>query len=129
MPKPCSWLNMTGQVTASSAQASLGSPCSSNLYNPAGTPHRRHLSHELQAGGEAIRKAVTVAVQSKDPALIQQLSALLEGEPGGAGPDTGNLLLLKMALGHFDEAAELAVGLARQDQEAGNYKVCLQSAP
>ena len=64
-----------------------------------------------------------MAVQSKDPALIQQLSALLEGEPGGAGPDTGNLLLLKMALGHFDEAAELAVGLARQDQEAGNYKV------
>ena len=78
----------------------------------------------VQAGGEAIRKAVGVAVQSKDPALIQQLSTLLEGEPGGTAPDTGNLLLLKMALGHFDKAAELAVGLARQDQEAGNYKVC-----
>ena len=87
------------------------------------SPLRTLFSLHVQAGGEAIRKAVRVAVQSKDPALIQQLSTLLEGEPGGAGPDTGNLLLLKMALGHFDEAAELAVGLARQDQEAGNYKV------
>lgn len=37
------------------------------------------------------------------------------------------LVLLYMALGRHVEAAEVAVGLARRAQEAGNYKACTSS--
>ena len=33
-----------------------------------------------------------------------------------------------MALGRHEEAAEVAVGLARRAQEAGNYKACTDSS-
>lgn len=48
--------------------------------------------------------------------MVQQLETHLAG-------DAGSLFLLHMALGRFEEAADAAAGLARAEQEAGNYKV------
>lgn len=41
-----------------------------------------------------------------------------------SSPTTTYLVLLYVALGRHEEAAEVAVGLARRAQEAGNYKAC-----
>lgn len=43
--------------------------------------------------------------------------------------NTTYLVLLYMALGRHEEAAEVAVGLARRAQEAGNYKACPAPCP
>ena len=42
--------------------------------------------------------------------------------------NTTYLVLLYMALGRHEEAAKVAVGLARRAQEAGNYKACTDPA-
>lgn len=73
--------------------------------------------------------------KEQDSALTQQLTQHLEGQLAGASPggalasdDTSKsstyLVLLYMALGRHAEAAEVAIGVARRAQEAGNYKVC-----
>lgn len=72
--------------------------------------------------------------QQQDPVLTEQLTHHLEGRQpeagtgsaimtGDASKNTTFLVLLYMALGRHEEAAEAAVGLARRAQEAGNYKV------
>ena len=92
----------------------------------------------LQAGGECLRQAVDLVATEQDPALTAQLTQHLEGQQSGAssggapgGGDSSKnssyLVLLYMALGRHEEAAEVAVGLARGAQEAGNYKVSVDS--
>ena len=94
--------------------------------------------HAGQAGGESLRQAVDLVTKEQDPALTQQLTQYLEGQQPGAPSDAAlamassdssakstYLVLLYMALGRHEEAAEVAVGLARRAQEAGNYKVCM----
>ena len=91
-----------------------------------------------QAGGDCLRKAVDLVAKEQDPALTHQLTQHLEGQQPRASAgaalvsdDTSAnstyLVLLYMALGRHEEAAEVAVGLARRAQEAGNYKVCTSS--
>ena len=70
----------------------------------------------------------------QDSALTQQLTQHLQGDQPGAAPGSAlaadgaskpctYLVLLHMALGQHEQAAEVAVGLARRAQDAGNYKV------
>lgn len=77
--------------------------------------------------------------KEQDPALTHQLTQHLEGQQPGAPPEvapmtdetsanTIYLVLLYMALGRHEEAAEVAVGLARRAQEAGSYKACTDPA-
>ena len=91
--------------------------------------------HAWQAGGNSLSKAVNLVAQEQDPALTQQLTQHLEGQQPGAAPgaaptteessaNSTYLVVLYMALGRHEEAAEVAVGLARRAQEAGNYKAC-----
>ena len=81
-----------------------------------------------------------LVVKEQDSGLTQQLTQHLEGQQAGASPrgapmtddtaaNTTYLVLLYMALRRHEEAAEVAVGLARRAQEAGNYKACTASAP
>ena len=84
----------------------------------------------MQAGGENLKLAVDLVSKTQDPALSDQLMQHLQRpqtqlQPDKAASDTSTyLVLLHMALGRHEEAAEVAVGLARSAQEAGNYKVC-----
>lgn len=88
----------------------------------------------LQAGGDSLKRAVDLVAKEQDPALSQQLTQHLQGQHSGAGAGSAlgadsasknstYLVLLYMALGRHEEAAEVAVGLARSAQEAGSYKV------
>lgn len=72
--------------------------------------------------------------KEQDLALTQQLTQHLKGSQAGVAPGSAlaaddasktstYLVLLYMALGQHEEAAEVAVGLARRAQDAGNYKV------
>lgn len=90
-----------------------------------------------QAGGDNLKSAVDMVAKLQDPALINQLTHHLQGRQQGALPSlqTGApgdrstyLVLLYMALGRHEEAAEVAVGLARSLQEAGEYKVSCSAA-
>ena len=91
-----------------------------------------------QAGGDSLRKAVDLVSKEQDPALTHQLTQHLEEQQPGASPgaapgtdeapaNSTYLVLLYMALSRHEEAAEVAVGLARRAQEAGNYKACTSS--
>lgn len=93
-----------------------------------------HLCNAAQAGGESLKSAVELVAKLQDPNLTDQLMQHLQGhQPGavslsalhtGAGADQSTyLVLLYMALGRHEEAADVALGLARTLQEAGNYKV------
>ena len=84
-------------------------------------------------GGDSLKKAIDLVAQSQDPAMTEQLTQHLDGQQSGSGPasaltaadaskNTTYLVLLYLALGRHEEAAEVAVGLARRAQEAGNYK-------
>ena len=75
-----------------------------------------------------------LVAKENDSALTQQLTQHLQGPQAGAAPGPAlaaddasktstYLVLLYMALGQHEEAAEVAVGLARRAQDAGNYKV------
>ncbi len=75
-----------------------------------------------------------LVAKEQDSALTQQLTRHLQGARPGAAPGSAlaaddasktstYLVLLYMALGQHEEAAEVAVGLARRAQDAGNYKV------
>ena len=81
-----------------------------------------------------MKSAVELVAKLQDPSLTDQLMQHLQGhQPGavslsalqtGAGADQSTyLVLLYMALGRHEEAADVALGLARTLQEAGNYKV------
>ncbi|KAL3149725.1 hypothetical protein ABBQ38_013551 [Trebouxia sp. C0009 RCD-2024] len=103
------------------------------LYYQSGQPNKALLLY-MQAGGDSLRKAVDLVAKEHDSALTQQLTQHLEGQQPGASSEgapvtedtaanTTYLVLLYMALGRHEEAAEVAVGLARRAQEAGNYKM------
>ena len=88
-----------------------------------------------QAGGESLKSAVDLVAKLEDPALTNQLIHHLQGHQQGAvslhalqksapADKSTYLVLLYMALGRHEEAAEVAAGLARSMQEAGEYKVC-----
>ena len=81
----------------------------------------------VQAGGENLKLAVDLVAKLQDQALIDQLIQHLQQtqlQPDSTASDRSTyLVLLYMALGKHEEAAEVAVGLARSAQEAGNYKV------
>lgn len=76
-----------------------------------------------------------LVAKEQDSALTQQLTQHLQGAQAGAAPgsalasddasktSTYLVLLYMVALGQHEEAAEVAVGLARRAQDAGNYKV------
>lgn len=81
-----------------------------------------------------MKKAVDLVAREQDSALTKQLTQHLQGAQAGAAQGSAlaaddasktstYLVLLYMALGRHEEAAEVAVGLARRAQDAGNYKV------
>ncbi|KAL0053124.1 hypothetical protein WJX82_001225 [Trebouxia sp. C0006] len=103
------------------------------LYAQCGQSHKA-LTLYMQAGGDSLRKAVDLVAKEQDSALTQQLTQHLQGAQAGAAPGSAlasddasktstYLVLLYMALGQHEEAAEVAVGLARRAQDAGNYKM------
>ena len=81
----------------------------------------------VQAGGENLKLAVDLVAKLQDKALTDQLMQHLQQtrlQSDEAASDRSTyLVLLYIALGRHEEAAEVAVGLARSAQEAGNYKV------
>ncbi|KAL0039283.1 hypothetical protein WJX79_001413 [Trebouxia sp. C0005] len=103
------------------------------LYAQCGQSHKA-LTLYMQAGGDSLKKAVDLVAKEQDLALTQQLTQHLKGSQAGVAPGSAlaaddasktstYLVLLYMALGQHEEAAEVAVGLARRAQDAGNYKM------
>lgn len=78
----------------------------------------------LRAGPGTLRRAITLVGASRDPALVAALQQHLAGRGAqGAGRDPALALTLEVALGNWKQAAEQAVLLAKEQQDAGNYKV------
>lgn len=77
----------------------------------------------LKAGPGGLRRAITLVGARRDPALVGALQQHLAGRGAqGAGRDPALALTLEVALGNWKQAAEQAVVLAKEQQDAGNYK-------
>ncbi|KAI1286712.1 WD repeat-containing protein 19 [Halotydeus destructor] len=71
---------------------------------------------------EAIRLVIDAASQCKEEAVIRQIIDYLIGELDGIPKDFKYLFRLYMSLGHYREAAKTAIIIAREEQNAGNYR-------
>lgn len=75
----------------------------------------------MQAGGEAIYKAVETVGRARDAVLGVLVAEHLESYP--PGQSAALLSKLYLALGRHDDAAAAALHAAHIEQQAGNYKV------
>lgn len=73
-------------------------------------------------GAEAHPLALQVG-KANNPSLTNQLVDYLMGETDGEAKDHNYLFKLHMALGDYEQAAQTAVLIAKQEQEMGNYKL------
>ena len=72
--------------------------------------------------GEAIDYAIETVGKASEDKLTHQLIDFLLGEIDGIPKDAKYLFRLYMALKRYKEAARTAIIIARDDQEAGNYR-------
>ena len=72
--------------------------------------------------GESIDLAIETIGKANDDKLTHQLIDYLMGEIDGIPKDAKYLFRLYMALKRYREAARTAIIIARDDQEAGNYR-------
>lgn len=75
----------------------------------------------MQAGGDAIYKAIEIVGRTGDAALGLQIADNLESH--SPAESAALLSRLYLALGRHEDAAAAALHAAHIDQQAGNYKV------
>ncbi len=94
------------------------------VHQPPYTPPPPHT--QTQAGPSAVHCAISLVSANKDPTLVASLQQHLAGRGReGFTRDPTLVLALEVALGNWKQAAEQAWMLAKEQQDAGNYKVCL----
>ncbi|KAI0219651.1 WD repeat-containing protein 19 [Lamellibrachia satsuma] len=88
--------------------------------------YARALKHFLRCPDVEDSAALTMAIetvgQANDDQLTRQLIDFLMGEIDGVPKDAKYLFRLYMALKQFREAARTAIIIAREEQNAGNYR-------
>ncbi|XP_031560697.1 WD repeat-containing protein 19-like [Actinia tenebrosa] len=88
--------------------------------------HAKALKHFLKCpvtdDGESVELAIETVGQASDDILTHQLIDFLMGETDGIPKDAKYLFRLYMALKQYREAARTAIIIAREDQNAGNYR-------
>lgn len=72
--------------------------------------------------GESIELAIETVGRAGDEVLTHQLIDFLMGEADGIPKEAKYLFRLYMALKQYREAARTAIIIAREDQNAGNYR-------
>ncbi|KAK2164923.1 hypothetical protein LSH36_57g01034 [Paralvinella palmiformis] len=86
----------------------------------------RAMKHFLLCSGNeddpAIEMAITTVGSAKDSQITNQLISFLMGETDGVPKDAKYLFRLYMALKQYREAARTAIIIAREEQNAGNYR-------
>ncbi|KAK7098094.1 WD repeat-containing protein 19-like [Littorina saxatilis] len=85
----------------------------------------RAMKHFLKCNpedGQAIELAIETVGRANDDALTAQLVEFLMGDIDGTPKDAKYLFRLYMALKKFPEAARTAIIIAREEQNAGNYR-------
>mmetsp|Transcript_838 Transcript_838/g.2234 ORF Transcript_838/g.2234 Transcript_838/m.2234 type:complete len:1438 (-) Transcript_838:93-4406(-) len=82
----------------------------------------RALSLFLKCGDSEIDQAIEVVGKARDDMLTHELIDFLMGEKDGVPKDIKYIYTLQMALGNYQQAAETATVIARQEQDHGNYK-------
>lgn len=90
------------------------------------TQYSKALKHFLKCSvgedGESIELAIETVGQASDDILTHQLIDFLMGEADGIPKEAKYLFRLYMALKQYREAAQTAIIIAREDQNAGNYR-------
>lgn len=90
------------------------------------TQYGKALKHFLKCpvgeDGESIELAIETVGQAVDEILTHQLIDFLMGETDGIPKEAKYLFRLYMALKQYREAARTAIIIAREDQNAGNYR-------
>lgn len=71
---------------------------------------------------EALRLSIEAAAHSKDEQIIRMIIDYLIGETDGVPKDFKYLFRLYMSLKYYKEAAKTALIIAREEQNAGNYR-------
>jgi len=89
--------------------------------------HARALKHFLRCpsstgDNQFIEMAIETVGEANDDTLTHQLIDYLMGETDGAPKDAKYLFRLYMALHQHREAARTAIIIAREEQNAGNYR-------
>ncbi|TWW59365.1 WD repeat-containing protein 19 [Takifugu flavidus] len=88
--------------------------------------YSRALNHFLKCSSTEDNRALDLAIetvgQAKDHSLTNQLIDYLMGENDGIPKDAKYLFRLYMALQQYSDAARTAIIIAREDQNAGNYR-------
>ncbi|KAK3876370.1 hypothetical protein Pcinc_018852 [Petrolisthes cinctipes] len=86
----------------------------------------KHLIRAAQGAGtedgESIQLAIDVVAAANDDVLTRQLIDFLMGELDGIPKDAKYLFRLYMAKNQYREAAKTAIIIAREEQNAGNYR-------
>ncbi|XP_076446829.1 WD repeat-containing protein 19-like isoform X2 [Babylonia areolata] len=85
----------------------------------------RAMKHFLRCNpedGQAIELAIETVGRANDDALTAQLVEFLMGDIDGTPKDAKYLFRLYMALKKYPEAARTAIIIAREEQNAGNYR-------
>lgn len=85
----------------------------------------RAMKHFLRCNpedGQAIELAIETVGRANDDTLTAQLVEFLMGDIDGTPKDAKYLFRLYMALEKFPEAARTAIIIAREEQNAGNYR-------
>ncbi|BFZ14509.1 hypothetical protein BsWGS_17548 [Bradybaena similaris] len=72
--------------------------------------------------GQAVELAIETVGRANDDTLTKQLVDFLMGDVDGTPKDAKYLFRLYMALKRFGEAARTAIIIAREEQNAGNYR-------
>lgn len=80
----------------------------------------------LQAGGDAIYKAIETVGRARDATSSVLIVKYLESYP--PAESAALLSRLYLALGRHEDAAAAAVHAAHIEQQAGNYKVSMHRA-
>ena len=79
----------------------------------------RALKCYLRCGDKEIDAAIEVVGKSQNDSLTHQLIDFLQGEKDGLPKDQNYFYRLYMALGKYEEAAKIALIIARQEQDIG----------
>jgi WD repeat-containing protein 19 len=77
----------------------------------------------LEAQGACIDAAIEVLGMAKDPSLTAELLAFLMDDRDGIPKSVFYIFKVHMALEQYEEAANTAIIIAKQEQDLGNYKV------
>ncbi|GFR90645.1 WD repeat-containing protein 19-like [Elysia marginata] len=90
-----------------------------------GGQYPKAMKHFLKCNpedGQAIELAIETVGRANDDMLTKQLVDFLMGDVDGTPKDAKYLFRLYMALKKYGEAARTAIIIAREEQNAGNYR-------